>query len=87
VITFEIEGSGFMRQMIRSMAGTLIRVGLGKMNVRDVADVVASRTRTEAGDTAPAHGLYLVEVRYAPDSDVPMDIPGGVAARRVEETA
>lgn len=87
LITFEIQGSGFMRQMIRSMAGTLIRVGLGKMTVREVADVVASRTRTEAGDTAPAHGLYLVEVRYAPDSDIWTDIPGGVAARRVEETA
>jgi tRNA pseudouridine38-40 synthase len=86
VITFEIEGSGFMRQMVRSMAGTLISVGLGKMTVRDVADVVASRTRTEAGDTAPAHALYLVDVRYASDSDISMDTPGGVQARRVEET-
>jgi tRNA pseudouridine38-40 synthase len=75
-----------MRQMVRSIAGTLIRVGIGRMAVSDVGDILESRTRTEAADTAAAHGLYLVDVRYAPATTSGKNISGGVEARRIEET-
>jgi tRNA pseudouridine38-40 synthase len=65
LVTIDLEGNSFMRQMIRSIAGTLIRVGLGKVSIWEFAEILESKTRTEAADTAPAHGLYLVEVRYA----------------------
>jgi tRNA pseudouridine38-40 synthase len=87
LVTFEIEATGFMRQMVRSIAGTLIRVGLGKLKLDEFRAVVASGARAAAGDTAPAYGLYLAAVRYALDADPTVEGHEGVQARRIEETA
>jgi tRNA pseudouridine38-40 synthase len=87
LVTIELEANSFMRQMIRSIAGTLIRVGLKKASIGDFADVLESRTRTQAGDTAPAHGLYLVSVQYAGLSEeANIDFEPGYAEAAVEET-
>jgi len=64
LISFEIQGDGFLYNMVRIMAGTLIEVGCGKINAADINDIILSGNRKRAGKTAPAHGLYLVEVYY-----------------------
>lgn len=61
---FDIEANAFLSRMVRSIVGTLLRVGRGEMTLEEFAAVVASRDRSQAGPTAPAHGLCLMEVRY-----------------------
>ncbi len=63
-IRLEVEGEGFLRRMVRILAGTLIDVGLGRTEARDLAGILAARDRSKAGPTAPAHGLTLVRVDY-----------------------
>ena len=60
------EGSGFLRHMVRNLAGTLIEVGLGRRGADSMPDLLASGDRSRAGPTAPAEGLTLEEVYYAP---------------------
>ena len=59
-----IEGNGFLYNMVRIIAGTLWEVGIGKRDVHELEDIVASLERGKAGKTAPAHGLYLEKVFY-----------------------
>jgi tRNA pseudouridine38-40 synthase len=63
-IRLEVEGEGFLRHMVRILAGTLVEVGLGRTEASDVAGILAARDRSKAGPTAPAHGLTLVRVDY-----------------------
>lgn len=63
-IQLELEASGFLRHMVRNLAGTLIEVGRGRRAVGSLAALLASRDRTQAGPTAPAQGLTLVRVDY-----------------------
>ncbi|MFT5695811.1 MAG: tRNA pseudouridine38-40 synthase [Myxococcota bacterium] len=67
-ITFEVEGSGFLRHMVRNIAGTLIEVGRGKREPGSMAALIEGRDRGKAGPTAPAKGLYLVSVQYVPSA-------------------
>ena len=53
LITYEISGNGFLRHMVRAMAGTLVEVGCGRHSVEWLSEVLASRDRTRAGPTAP----------------------------------
>jgi tRNA pseudouridine38-40 synthase len=64
VVVFEVEGTAFLKHMVRNIVGTLVEVGRARQPVAWVAEVLASRDRTLAGPTAPAQGLVLVEVRY-----------------------
>lgn len=64
VIHLIITGSGFLYNMVRIIAGTLIQVGEGKIQSSDVADILASRNRAYAGPTAVSHGLTLWQVQY-----------------------
>jgi tRNA pseudouridine38-40 synthase len=59
-----VEGDGFLRHMVRTIAGTLAEVGLGRRPPDATASILAARDRTLAGPTAPAHGLFLVRVLY-----------------------
>ena len=54
----------FLKQMVRSIVGTLVEVGQGKRGAGDMRTVLTARARAAAGRTAPAHGLYLVKVDY-----------------------
>ena len=63
-ITITVEGTGFLRKMVRTIAGTLIEVGRGRTAPAEIPRIIASRDRSFAGPTAPAEGLYLVEVKY-----------------------
>jgi len=62
---YEVTGSGFLRHMVRVIAGTLADIGRGRRPPEWMRDVIASRDRSQAGQTAPAHGLFLVRVGYA----------------------
>ena len=59
-----VEGDGFLYNMVRTLAGTLLEVGRGRRSSADIPALLAGRDRREAGPTAPPHGLYLVRVRY-----------------------
>ncbi|HYO25026.1 MAG TPA: tRNA pseudouridine(38-40) synthase TruA [Lacipirellulaceae bacterium] len=64
LIAIEVEGDGFLYNMVRSIAGTLVEVGRGKQGPAWVAQVLSARDRTCAGQTAPAHGLTMLWVSY-----------------------
>jgi len=61
---YEIAGDGFLRQMVRAIVGSLVEVGTGRRSPADLARILASCDRRQAGPTAPAHGLCLVAVLY-----------------------
>ena len=63
-IFIELRGNGFLYNMVRIITGTLIDVGLGKIEPKDIVDIIESKDRKRAGKTVPPHGLYLVEVYY-----------------------
>lgn len=64
IITFRVAADGFLYNMVRIMAGTLISVAQGKIDPEDIGDIIASGCRERAGMTAAAHGLYLNKVVY-----------------------
>lgn len=64
LLRFEISGTGFLRHMVRTIAGTLVDIGRGQMEVAEMAAIIQSRDRRRAGQTAPAQGLMLWRVTY-----------------------
>ena len=64
MIHFEITGSGFLYNMVRIIAGTLIEVGKGAIRAEDIPKILSAKNREAAGPTAPAHGLTLVSIEY-----------------------
>ena len=64
LLVFEIAGTGFLRYMVRSLAGTLVEIGRGQRPADEMARLLAAPDRSAAGRTAPAHGLFLVKVEY-----------------------
>lgn len=65
---YRIEATGYLRHMVRNIVGTLVQVGLGERTPDGLPALIEGRDRTRAGATAPARGLFLVEVRYDTDS-------------------
>ncbi len=63
-INIELTGNGFLYNMVRIIAGTLLDVGLGKIEPSEIPDIIKSGDRKRAGRTLPPHGLYLVKVNY-----------------------
>ena len=63
-LVIRVTGDGFLRHMVRSIAGTLVDVGLGRWPASQVAEILRGRDRTRAGRCAPAAGLCLVRVDY-----------------------
>ena len=64
LILIVIEANAFLREMVRSIVGTLVDVGRGKTSVSEFKKIFGAHDRRCAGMTAPAHGLFLVEVKY-----------------------
>jgi len=64
LIRYEVTGTGFLRHMVRIIAGTLVDIGRGALPVSAMPGILASRDRRHAGTTAPAHGLTLWRVDY-----------------------
>ncbi|OJT22911.1 tRNA pseudouridine(38-40) synthase TruA [Archangium sp. Cb G35] len=76
-LSVTVEGTAFLKHMVRNLVGTLVEVGKGRRPDTWVAEVLASRERKRAGPTAPAHGLVLEEVFYG--DGPPPRTPGGTA--------
>jgi tRNA pseudouridine38-40 synthase len=73
-ISIEAQARSFLHHQVRNMAGTLKLVGLRRWCPDDVVKALAARDRRAGGPTAPAEGLYLVEVRYPPDPAEPIPL-------------
>ncbi len=63
-LCFDVEADGFLYNMVRAIVGTLIHVGRGRWTADDMRRIVENGDRSLAGETAPAHGLYLMHVDY-----------------------
>ena len=63
-VTFDVEANAFLYRMVRSLVGTMLDVGLGRMTIEAFQEAFAASDRARAGQTAQPHGLCLVEVKY-----------------------
>ena len=61
---FEIRANRFLRNMVRAVVGTLIEVGRGRVTIDDFRKIVEGKKRTEAGESMPAHALFLEDITY-----------------------
>ena len=64
VITLRITGAGFLYNMVRIIAGTLIQVGIGELKPEEIPVILERKDREAAGPTAPAHGLTMVRIEF-----------------------
>ena len=63
-IWIELTGNGFLYNMVRIIAGTLVEVGLGNIEPEEIVTIIKEKDRAKAGKTLPPQGLYLVKVEY-----------------------
>lgn len=66
IITIRVTGNGFLYNMVRIIAGTLIEVGAGKRAPEEILEMLERTDRCSAGPTAPAHGLTMIGIHYEP---------------------
>jgi tRNA pseudouridine38-40 synthase len=64
LVIFEITANRFLRNMVRAITGTLAEVGLGKISVAEFERIIQSQSRAQASSSAPAHALFLTDVKY-----------------------
>ncbi len=64
IVTIAVDGNGFLYNMVRIIAGTLLKVGTGVLSPSDMEDILAAKDRQAAAETAPAKGLTLVGIDY-----------------------
>lgn len=64
IISIRVQGSGFLYNMVRIIAGTLIQVGLGEIKPEEIPGILEAKNRSAAGPTAPAHGLTMIGIEY-----------------------
>ena len=75
-IVVDIQANAFLQHMVRNIAGSLMAVGCGEQPPEWIADLLLAGDRTRAAETAPAEGLYLVDVRYPAQFSLPATPPG-----------
>lgn len=75
-LTIDITANAFLHHMVRNIAGSLMAVGDGRQQSEWMAQLIAAQDRTLAGETAPACGLYLVDVAYPEEFGLPATPPG-----------
>jgi tRNA pseudouridine38-40 synthase len=63
-LTFTIKADRFLRNMVRAIVGTMVDIGFGKMDLREFEEIIFAKDRCEAGKSAPAKGLFLVDIEY-----------------------
>jgi tRNA pseudouridine38-40 synthase len=80
-----VQGSGFLYNMVRAIAGTLLEVGVGKREPAEIAAILRSRDRRRAGENAPADGLYLLRVLYPREALAPFAGDGRVGVGATTE--
>ncbi len=64
ILEIKFTGNGFLKYQVRNMVGILIRAGENKITKEDIEKILESKDRTKSGKTAPAEGLYLVDIKY-----------------------
>ena len=64
-LRIRVTGNGFLYNMVRILVGTLVEIGLGQRRADSIPTIFETKKRENAGAMAPAHGLYLMEVRYS----------------------
>lgn len=64
LITFSVTGNGFLYNMVRILVGTLLQVGIGEIEPKDIPKIIISKDRKNAGPTAPPQGLRLVNINF-----------------------
>ena len=64
IIKIRVKGNGFLYNMVRNIAGTLIKVGAGDISPEEMVNILEARDRSTAGPTAPAHGLTMIGLEY-----------------------
>lgn len=64
VLVYRVTGSGFLHHMVRNLVGTFVHAGVGRASADAIPSILAARSRSAAGSTAPARGLFLVDVEY-----------------------
>jgi tRNA pseudouridine38-40 synthase len=69
LLVYRVRGNGFLHHMVRNLVGTMIDVGRGFLPLEEIPRILAARSRSAAGSTAPARGLFLVSVEYPPGED------------------
>ncbi len=74
IVQFDIEGTGFLYNMVRILVGTMVEVGRGRHTAEEFGKILAGGDRRQAGITAPPGGLYMMSVRYG-------ERPGAATAR------
>lgn len=67
ILTFRISADRFLRNMVRSLVGTMLDAGRGKITIDDFRNIIESKNRAFAGTSMPAKGLFLVDVHYPPE--------------------
>jgi len=65
LLVYTVTGNGFLHHMVRNLVGTFVEAGRGRIDAGSISDILAARNRAAAGPTAPARGLFLVEVMYS----------------------
>ena len=63
-VRLDVSGTGFLYNMVRIMAGTLVEIGRGHREPEAIADILAARDRAAAGSTLPPEGLCLMWIKY-----------------------
>jgi len=81
MVLVDIQANAFLHHMVRNIAGSLIKVGLGERPTEWIAELLATRNRTQAAETAPAAGLYFVTAVYPPALAIPEREPDCVIWR------
>jgi tRNA pseudouridine38-40 synthase len=70
LLVYRVRGSGFLHHMVRNLVGTMLDIGLGHIAVEAIPQILAARSRSAAGPTAPARGLFLHSVEYRPEDEL-----------------
>jgi pseudouridylate synthase I len=63
-LVFKIKADRFLRNMVRAIVGTSVEIGFGKMDLKEFEDIILAKDRCRAGKSAPAKGLFLVDIEY-----------------------
>jgi tRNA pseudouridine38-40 synthase len=70
LLVYRVRGNGFLHHMVRNLVGTMLDAGRGQIALKEIPEIFAARSRSAAGPTAPARGLFLVSVEYPVKEDL-----------------
>lgn len=73
LLVYRVRGNGFLHHMVRNLVGTMLDAARGQIQLNEIAEILAARSRSAAGPTAPARGLFLHSVEYDPGDDAAIE--------------